>query len=128
MKKIDLASPVEVLCYAALVLGFCLFLRRSNLAPDTGVSFNPQEQLTRNDVWQVGQLTMVDVKWNKTNQYKQRELVLLLIPAKNKTICPVHWMKLLYSRFLGDSQMALFSYPKHGKNGTDYHRVVSKEV
>ena len=87
--KAKLDSPVEVTCYIALVIGFYLFLRRSNLVSETGEKFNPKEQLTRRDVWMMGKLTVMDIKWSKNNQYKQRDLILPLIPAKCKYVCPV---------------------------------------
>ena len=97
--KVDLSSPVEVVAYVALLLGFYLFLRRSNLVSETGERFEPKEQLTRKDIWKLGNLTVVDIKWNKTNQYRQRDLILPLIPAKSKIICPVFWVNVLYQRF-----------------------------
>ena len=95
--KVNLKNMLEVVCYVALLVGFCLFLRKSNLVPDTEGSFNEKEQLTRGDVWRSGKLTIVDIKWSKTNQYRARELLLPLIPAKNKKICPVYWINYLFA-------------------------------
>ena len=115
-RQIDLDKAIDIVCYVALLVGFCLFLRRSNLAPDTGVGFNPKEQLTRGDVWAMGKLTMVDVKWSKNNQYKERELILPLIPARNKIICPVFWITYMINKYPAKQKSApLFCYPKSGK-------------
>ena len=114
--KINLSSAVDVVCYAALLLGFCLFLRRSNLVPETGTQFNPREQLTWGDVWKIGHLTMVDVKWSKNNKYRERELILPLIRDRNKVICPVYWLDVLFARFpTKDPNLSLFCYPRNGK-------------
>ena len=116
-KKVNLQDSMELVAYITLLIGFCLFLRRSNLVPETGTQFNPKEQLTRADVWQCGKLMLVDVRWTKNNQYRERELILPLLPARNHVICPVYWMKVLLSRFpTMDLQVPLFSYVKAGKH------------
>ena len=67
-------------------------------------------------MWTTGKLTLVNIKWSKTNQYRQRELILPLIPARNKVICPVFWLKVLYNKFLmKDVKSPLFSYARQGK-------------
>ena len=107
---------MERACYSALVIGFCLFLRKSNLVPDTQEGFNPMEQLTRQDVWQQGKLTMIEIRWSKTNQYRERDLLLPLIPARNKLICPVFWIKQLFKTAPGLLlKSPLFCYRKCGK-------------
>ena len=115
-QKVDLKDPVETLAYIALVLGFCLFLRRSNLVAESGEKFNPKEQLTRKDIWKMGKLTVVDIKWSKTNQYRNRDLIIPLIPTRCKQICPVFWTQALYQRFpTEDPDAPLFSYARRGK-------------
>ena len=84
VEVVDLSSLVETLCYVALLIGFYLFLCKSNQVPDMLHGFNGKEQLTRQDVWQHGKLTMFDIKWSKANQYRQRNLLLPLIPTRNK--------------------------------------------
>ena len=80
-QQVKLDSPVEVVAYVALLIVFYLFLCRSNLVPETGEKFNCKEQLTRSDIWKLGTLTVVDIHWSKTNQYRQRDLILSLISA-----------------------------------------------
>ena len=45
-RHVNLQSDQELVCYVALLVGFYLFLRQSNLAPDTCTTFNHKEQLT----------------------------------------------------------------------------------
>ena len=114
-KYVNLQEDLEALCYAGLVLGFCLFLRRSNLVPESEDKFNPDEQLTRGDIWQYTWLTMVDIRWSKTDQFKDRVLNLPLVPAKNKTICAVFWVKYILNRFKGGAKDPLLGYNKNGR-------------
>ena len=110
--KFDL--PVELVCYVALVVGFCLFLRRSNLAPDTQKGFNSKEQLTRGDIFQFGNILVADIRWHKSLQYRQRDLYLPLILAKNKVVCPAFWLKVLLHKWVVDKNLPLFGYPQQG--------------
>ena len=114
----DVTIPVQVVVYVALVVGFCLFLWKSNLVPDTEGGFNPKEQLTRGHVWWSHELTLVDVVWSKNNQYRKRELTLPLITARNKQVCPVFWVNYLlqlFPQFSNSPNDPLFTYPKGGK-------------
>ena len=54
--------------------------------PDTLASFNSSEQLTVEDVWLTQKYMMVEIKWSKTLQTRERELTLPLVPAKNKAV------------------------------------------
>ena len=113
--KVNLKSAFELVSYVALLIGFYLFLRRSNLVSETEKKFNPKEQLTRRDVWKLGKLTVVEIKWSKTNQYRDRDLIIPIIPAKCKMICPVFWINFLLQKLpCQDLDMPLFSYPKQG--------------
>ena len=55
---IDLQDPLEVVCYTAVLVRFYLFLWKSNLVPNSTLSFNPDEQLTRGDVLIAGWLVV----------------------------------------------------------------------
>ena len=56
---------------------------------------------------------VVDIKWSKTNQYRNQDLIPPLIPAKNREICLVFWINLLHQRFpTNDKNAPLFGYRK----------------
>ena len=77
-----------------------MFLQKSNLVPDTMDSFDKELQFCRSDVNLLGldKAMMVEIRWSKTIQYKQRILRLPVLPAKNKAICPVFWMHFMVSK------------------------------
>ena len=107
---IDLNDNVEVIAYYGLLIGFCLFLRKSNLVPDTRTTFNPKEQLTRGDVLFRKNMVLFDVRWAKTNQYRKRDLLLPVGRARNKELCPVYWSTYIQTRIPGRSNDPLLSY------------------
>ena len=112
--KVDKQSMKEITCYAGLVVGFTLFLRKSNLVPDTQATFNPQEQLTRGHVGTLGMVTVVNITWHKSNQYRKRDLLLPVIPSKHQQICAEFWIKYLITMVPGQDTDALLSYCSKG--------------
>ena len=87
-----------------------MFLRNSNLVPDTMDTFNQQYQFCRQDINVLGlnKAMMCEVRWSKTIQFKQRILWLPVLPADNKAICPVFWTHLMISCIPGTLQDPLF--------------------
>ena len=60
--QVDLSDPMKMVCYTALLIGFYLFLRKNNLMPDSSDTFNPDEQLTRADVFIAGWLVLINIR------------------------------------------------------------------
>ena len=98
-RVINYRDPVEIVAWTGLLLGFYMFLRKSNLVPDTIEQFDKEQQFCRKDVHLLGidKAMMVEIRWLKTIQHKQKILRLPVLPAKNKAICPVFWMHFLVS-------------------------------
>ena len=62
---IDFNHPTQVAAWAAVVLSFHLLLRKSNLVPNTGLEFNPINQLVRRDIHFHRGLVLANIKWSK---------------------------------------------------------------
>ena len=71
-----------------------MFLRKSNLVPDTMQSFDKQYQFCRGDINLLGidRAMMIDIRWSKTIQHERKILRVPVLPAKNKAIFPVFWV------------------------------------
>lgn len=108
---IDLSSLRDIVCFTALLLGFYMFLRKSNLVPDTLQGFNPSEQLIRSDIRIGNGLVLVEIKWSKTLQYREKILLLPLIPASDKRICPVFWLQLMLGKIQASPADPLLAVP-----------------
>ena len=111
-KFVDYESQYQVCIFTAILVGYYLFLRKSNLVPDSQPKFNPLEQLTRGCIsadWEHW-MALVHILWSKTIKNFERDLWLPLIPAKSENICPVLHMKLLLSMTDGTDLDALFRY------------------
>ena len=111
-KLVDYESQYQVCAFTAILVGFYLFLRKSNLVPDSQPKFSPIEQLTRGCIaadWE-NWMALVHIIWSKTIKNFEKDLWLPLIPAKSENICPVLHMKLSLSMTKGDDMDALFRY------------------
>ena len=93
-RVVNYKDKVEVIAWTASLLGFYMFLRKSNLAPDAMDRFDPKQQFCRADVNLLGldRPMMVEVRWTKTLQFREKILHFPVIPAKNRAICPVFWL------------------------------------
>ena len=116
-----------MVCFAALVVGFSLFLWKSNLVPETIKGLERKEVLLWQDVWWYHQYLMVDIKWSKTLQYQEHELSLPLKPAKNGVICAVQWIRWLLAR-PGSGSDLLFSIRRKGQLEPITYAVLSTHL
>lgn len=71
---------------AALVSFFCM-LRRSNVTPQSASSFNAAKNLTRGDITVSASMLTIRIRWSKTIQFRERELIIPL-PRCNTALSP----------------------------------------
>lgn len=109
---VNLKDEFDIVCYTALLVGFYLFLRKSNLVPDGQDKFDSQKQLTRKHVHFGKNVVLVVIRWSKTIQYKEKELLLPLLTARDVTICPVYWLRLMCKKVKTEGISPLFALPK----------------
>ena len=87
-------------------------LRKSNLVPDSHPKFNPFEQLIRGNVavdWNA-QLLMVNLEWSKTDPHRQFGKWVPVAPAKNKCICPIWHMAMMFEVIPAQEHDPAFCY------------------
>lgn len=92
---VDKSVEKQVVCFTALVVGFYLFLRSSNLTSRTQTSFDPQKNLTRNDIRMAENVGLIEIRWSKTIQFLQRKLLVPLVKVLHQDICPLFWLKFM---------------------------------
>ena len=109
-KVVNYRDKIEVITWIAVLLGFYMFPRKSNLVPDAMDKFNASYQFTRQDVNLLGldKAMMVEVRWTKTIQFRQKVLRVPVLPAANKAICPVFWVHKMVIDNPGNPQDPLF--------------------
>ena len=82
-KVVNYKDQVELVAWTGLLLGFYMFLRKSNLVPDTMDTF---EQFCRSDLNLLGldRAMMCEIRWSKTIQFKQKILRLPVLPVRTR--------------------------------------------
>ena len=75
-KVVNYRDQVEMVAWVGVLLGFYMFLRRSNLVPDSRTTFDKEHQFTRADMNLLGvdKAMMFEIRWSKTIQHKQKVL------------------------------------------------------
>ena len=86
-KVVNYKDPMELIAWTAVLLGFYMSLRKSNLVPDTMDTFNREHQSCCMDVNLLAM--MVEIRWSKIIQFKQKILRLPVLPAHNKVMSNV---------------------------------------
>ena len=66
----QLAAPSDSGFWAALLLGFYTFFRKSNLVPKSGKNFDPAKTLSRRDIMIRPRGLVICVRWSKTIQFR----------------------------------------------------------
>ena len=107
-----------MVAWVAVLLGFTMFLRKSNLVPDSMEEFEPKQQFCRSDVLDPLQPMMIDVRWSKTNQYRKKVPKVPVLPTDNKAICPVLWMHYLVNTVRAGPMDAAFTIYVEGVKKT----------
>ena len=109
-KVVNYRDRIEVIAWTAVLLDFYMFLRKSNLVPDTMDKFDPVQQFRRADINLLGlhKAMMCEVRWTKTLQFRQKVLRFLVLPAHNKAICPVFWTHKMIVDNPGEPEDPLF--------------------
>ena len=109
-KVVNYKDKIETIAWTATLLGFYMFLRKSNLVPEAMDKFDSVQQFTRADVNLLGleQAMMFEICWTKTIQFKQKILRVPVLPATNKAVCPVFWVHKMLMDNPGEAREPLF--------------------
>ena len=91
--QVNFTLELEAVAWVAVLVGFCLILRISNLGPAMCATFDPNKNFVRSDLQFRRSFWIMTVRWMKTIQHMNRILQAPLVPCKNKKLCPQHWVK-----------------------------------
>ncbi|XP_078682969.1 uncharacterized protein LOC144917132 [Branchiostoma floridae x Branchiostoma belcheri] len=86
---INHSDPTDATVWAVILVGFFTFLRRSNLAPASVKSFDPNKNLCRRDISVAPEGLLIRVRWTKTIQANERRLEIPVLAIPNSPLCPV---------------------------------------
>ena len=106
---LNLASPKDSMFWAAILVGFFAFLRKSNLFPPNK-GFDPLKHLIREDFTQIPQGLLLRLKWSKTLQFRERAVTLVVPSIPDSPLCPVTAVRQAFSSTSSWPQDPAFSF------------------
>ena len=109
--QLDLSNPIMVSFWAASLVAFFCFFRKSTLLPNSSVH-NCSTQMCVSDVTISDSLALIKVKHTKTLQFRDRLLQVPLPLIPGSPLCPVTPLRsLLHPSLPIPPHAPLFSYP-----------------
>ena len=88
LRVLDLSCPFDITFWAACLVGFFSFFRKSNLLIPSTEKFDPQKHLCRADVQFHPSGVILLVRWSKTIQFRQRTVQIPLPHIAKSPFCP----------------------------------------
>ena len=113
LPHVDTNNQKQLAIWVALLFGFFLFHRKSNLVPDARVH-DAIHQLSRRDIKINGSIMRVNIKWSKTIQFSQRKLQIPVVQDTNSPVCPVFWLLHMVQAIPASGSHNLFSFQQNG--------------
>ena len=107
-RQVNFNEELEAVAWVAVLVGFTLVLRVSNLGPVARGKFDENINLVRADLqWRKGYWS-IGIRWSKTIQLRNRIVWTPLIPGKYKEICPQYWVQKMLKIIPAAQQEPLF--------------------
>lgn len=111
-KFVNHSDRLEATLWCAILFGFFLLVRKSNLVPLSHQTFNDKEQLTRSDIRLAPNIAVIYIKWSKTLQFNEREVFVPLLKMQGSKICPIRALNNMLNSVPGSPNDPAFSIPK----------------
>lgn len=97
--------------WAAFLVGFFTFFRKSNLVPPSVRKFNADLHLTRRDFTFTDWGMVITVRWSKTIQFRNKILLIPVAAISGHPLCPVHAVQSYFSKYSASVDGPAFTYP-----------------
>lgn len=121
---VQLSDNVQMVAWVATLIGFHCLLRASNLTCRSVKSFNKSENLLRQDFRMHKHVLLAHIKWTKTLQYRERKLLIPVIPFDDEDINAVSWFTNMIDRIPAPPDAPAFAIPtKHGIRPLTYDQL-----
>lgn len=114
-KIVDMSDVVEMVCWVAVLMGFHCLLRASNLVLRSKATFDRQKNLVRSDFRIHNNIMLVHIRWAKTLQYRERKLLIPVIPFTEHALSAVEWFHHMIQKIPAPDSAPAFSVPNKGK-------------
>ena len=96
-ERVNVNSQVQFTAWVAILSGFYLLFRKSNLVPDSSVLFDGHKQLTQQNFICMKDCYVARVYWAKNIQFHDRCLEIPMLPNPDLHLCLVFWLDHYFS-------------------------------
>ncbi len=110
-QHLSLSNTTHVAFWAATVVSFFGFLRKSNLVPPSAKTFDPSRHLARRDLQLSEDILTIRLRYTKTIQFGERQLTLPLVRVPGSPLCPVSAVSLMFQRVPAPPSAPAFVFP-----------------
>ena len=117
LAHINLSKQTDLIFWVLLLVSFFGMLCKSNLVPDTRISFDGEKQLTRGHITFRGDVAIVTVTWAKNIQNRQKIVELPLFSVPGSPLCPITTLRAILANkgkkhypLFGTGKILAFSY------------------
>lgn len=108
-------QDLELVAWVACLMGFHLLLRASNIVSPSRNSFDPEQNLTRQDFRLHNEMLVAHIRWTKTLQYRERRLLIPVIPFVDDQISAVYWFRIMITCIPAPPTAPAFAVAYKGK-------------
>lgn len=113
---VNFQHKLEMVAWVALLMGFHLLLRASNITSASRFRFDPSINLTCRDFRMQNDIMPVHIKWTKTLQYKEKKLLIPVISFTKPGLSAVKWFQHMIACIPAGPDEPAFSVPDKGVN------------
>ena len=103
---------MHVVLWAAFLVAFFGFLRKSNVVPQSAFTFDPRRHLSRNSFIFHKDTVVITLPWAKNNQFGERCLQIPLAAIPGSILCPVTAITNMFTRVRAPPSAPAFIFPK----------------
>ena len=96
------------------LFAFFMMARKSSIAPHSEVKFDKAKYLCRYDIILTSFGIQVNLKYSKTNQFGDMNILLLMYALPDLPLCPVRAFKLMCTLVSAPSEAPAFCRIPHG--------------
>ncbi|CAG2189121.1 unnamed protein product [Mytilus edulis] len=125
-------DPKQCTIWCLFLFAFFLMARKSNLVPDSKMSFDIDKQLTRNKVILEGNIAIVIFNWSKTIQMGNRILKIPLIENTRSALCPLRAYRNMCKLIPAAGDSPAFLFPSKHKlvpvTYTDFQQYIKEFI
>lgn len=111
----DLSDLTQLALWAAFLLAFFSFFRKSNLVPPSAAKFDPKKHLRRGDFAFTPWGVIVTVRWSKVIQFQNKILLIPIARIPRHALCPVSALQDYFDACPASSASPAFLVPS--RNG-----------